>query len=531
MAQQKSTVKERINRCQDWLQKQNNPKKLSLQNKNDIQFIIETNAHRKKFFLSVPEDDASVPVGVGEVEMVPKPVPVLRLRRDRLNMECGWSSCNRFFSNYEEFQIHVANHVPDLQVVENEDGVNNYACLWDACGHMSPNSREMVRHVNYHAYHAKLLAIGFNGRATLKLERCKKDSSKRNKLPPLISDHHCLWVDCEEKFFSMQDSEDFLCSWAGCGNKCSRKILLTAHVRSHTGERVIACYHCGRHFNMNRKLSDHLLRQNVDPSSGHSCAVCGVACASAYLLREHVRQHVSCYACSLCDMSAPTPAALALHVRYRHMAKDVRAHHCSMCSYSAVTASDLRKHINRHNKRLKRKNQSDGENCEGEVKKQQLKKKYICHICPERDAVIFTRGTFLTTHLVKVHGAQWPCGHSRFRYQKSEDGMYRLTTTRFEVLEVSKKIVDGYSGQKDTLTNKYEFDVKNVAEATATTPKRYEVVLKDGERSGSEATRELIPSEVEINSESVGKLEIEVCDVDDEGNVISKEVFYGVQCV
>lgn len=65
--------KDRIARCIDWLKEQNNPKKLSLQNKNDIQFIIETNAHRKKFFLTA-EDDATVPAGVGEVELEPRNV-------------------------------------------------------------------------------------------------------------------------------------------------------------------------------------------------------------------------------------------------------------------------------------------------------------------------------------------------------------------------------------------------------------------------------------------------------------------------
>lgn len=64
----------RVLRCIDWLQKQNSldSKKLSQQNKNDIQFIIQTNADRKNFLLSVAEDEATVPVGVGETVVEPK---------------------------------------------------------------------------------------------------------------------------------------------------------------------------------------------------------------------------------------------------------------------------------------------------------------------------------------------------------------------------------------------------------------------------------------------------------------------------
>lgn len=64
----------KVLRCLEWLQEQNDPKKLSLQNKNDIQFIIETNAHRKNFLLSTAEDDATVPGGVDEPDLEPKVV-------------------------------------------------------------------------------------------------------------------------------------------------------------------------------------------------------------------------------------------------------------------------------------------------------------------------------------------------------------------------------------------------------------------------------------------------------------------------
>lgn len=73
---EKSVGKLRLDRCIDWLQKQNSldSKKLSQQNKNDIQFIIQTNADRKNFLLSVAEDEATVPEGVSEPLVQPKAV-------------------------------------------------------------------------------------------------------------------------------------------------------------------------------------------------------------------------------------------------------------------------------------------------------------------------------------------------------------------------------------------------------------------------------------------------------------------------
>ncbi|CAH0725069.1 unnamed protein product, partial [Brenthis ino] len=535
---EKKEPKIKLLRCMEWLQNQNDPEKLSSPNKNDEQFIIEfeTKAQRKNVVPAVADDIATVPAGIDEPAIEPKAVPLRLLRKENLLMECEWQACKCYFNDYQVFQKHVAKHVSDLHVTE-VNGSVQYVCLWDVCGHSTNDFPEMVRHINYHAYHAKLLAIGFNGRATLKLERCQKDSSKRNMLPALIADHCCMWVGCTESFNSIQMffdhvqhhinySEDFLCSWAGCGAVFHRRVLLTMHVRSHTRERVIACFHCGHHFACNRKLSDHLLRQTVSGVGGvHACSLCGLASATAALRREHERQHVSAYACALCDMSAPSRTALAHHVRYRHLAGDTRTHKCPHCAYKAVTKWDLRKHIPTHTrkKKLKLKQErkestsdieiSDEEEVK-EEKKKKVGKKYACHMCPEKEVKVFSRGTRLTTHLVKVHGAQWPFGHSRFRYQISEDGMYRLTTTRFEFEDVSKKIVDGYSWPKESLTNKFEFDLKQIAEATETSPKRFEITLKKNE----------VKKENDVNT----AVEIMMCDVDEHGNIISTETITDV---
>ncbi|XP_063627060.1 histone H4 transcription factor [Cydia splendana] len=509
----------RYNFCKDWVEKQNSeePKKLSQQNKNDIQFIIQNNAVRKKFLLSAAEDDATVPNGVGEPSVEPKAVELQKLRSKDVRMECGWLSCNLVTEDYREFQDHCRNHISDLQLTE-EDGKITYSCLWDSCKHSNSDFDELCRHMNYHAYHGRLLGIGFNAQATLKLTCCKKDSSLRNKLPLLKEDFCCLWVGCGDKFKSMQAflnhvslhthySARHTCSWAGCGASFPRAAVLATHVRSHTGERLIACYHCGRHFATNRKIVDHRTRQNVHPSSEYTCNVCSFSYATEYLLRQHARQHVSQHACTLCDMSAPTLATLAQHVRYRHLPDHCRTHACPHCTHKAITKSDLRKHIETHTKKKRKKEDGDISDEERGKKK---RKKYACHMC-EKDGKVFSRGSRLTVHLVKVHGVQWPFGHSRFRYQISEDGMYRLTTTRYEIFEVSKQIVDGYSGPKDSLSNTFEFNLEEKAKPTPTTPTCFEITLKNDD----------MKNEVKGDENTV---EITMCDVDEDGNIICSEV-------
>lgn len=97
--------------------------------------------------------------------------------------------------------------------------------------------------------------------------------------------------------------------------------------------------------------------------------------------------------------------------------------------------------------------------------------------------------------------------------------MYRLTTTRYESLEVSTKIMDGYSGPPESLSD-VDFKVRQVADATESTPKQFVVTLKNGDKENDESDRDIKPDLKNIKKD----VEIMMCDVDEEGNIISTEV-------
>jgi predicted RNA-binding Zn-ribbon protein involved in translation (DUF1610 family) len=92
------------------------------------------------------------------------------------------------------------------------------------------------------------------------------------------------------------------------------------------------------------KFLDHCKRQELDGGeenqAGFTCSNCGKRYALERLLRDHVRSHINHYRCSSCDMTCPTPSALANHVRYRHATE--KPFPCSRCEYRGKTLHDLK---------------------------------------------------------------------------------------------------------------------------------------------------------------------------------------------
>jgi hypothetical protein len=144
-------------RCSHWIE---NVKKISVLNDNSSKLKLESES--EEFIDTDSEFDS-----VSECGRKRRKIGV-KLKTEKLNLSCEWKECH-FNSNSMDFFIkHVANHITELDI-KVTDETEVYACLWSGCVYESAIDVEIMRHVNYHAFHSKLKCIGMNTRGRTKL--------------------------------------------------------------------------------------------------------------------------------------------------------------------------------------------------------------------------------------------------------------------------------------------------------------------------------------------------------------------------
>ncbi|MGH0183425.1 UNVERIFIED_CONTAM: hypothetical protein FKN15_012122 [Acipenser sinensis] len=385
-----------------------------------------------------------------------------------LVVSCEWASCSFKGKSMEELcdhtALHLKEHLGDGEALEELD---DYACLWNGCEFIAIGSpRELVVHVNFHTFHAKLKCIGSQLLLSHpELRACSQDLHSKNLVPELSGAFECQWEHCDSTFNNpewfyrhvdmhaqctekepLPNRQDALaCCWRDCDATFKIKYRLREHLRSHTQERVVSCPTCGCMFASNTKFFDHIQRQCVSEES-LVCEHCDKPFANERLLRDHVRQHVNHIKCPLCDMTCTTLASLRTHIKFRHC--DERPFQCDFCESSFKNSHDLRKHTETHNEGAAY--HCDVEGCTyssrmahsmsqhyKRVHEGDMVAKYKCHLCDKCFSWCYT----LTLHLRKKHRLKWPSGHSRFRYKEDEDGYLRLNMVRYETVEVTEQIM------------------------------------------------------------------------------------------
>jgi len=378
-------------------------------------------------------------------------------KEEKLMLVCEWNGCGEEQSNPDVFSWHVGQHCNDAEVQHIPPPLEDcFLCLWADCGFKTPSSEEMVRHINFHGFHAKIKA---HGQALLERENlstCSLSQSQRNLLPDLSSAWTCHWPGClssgnwtmpQHFYLHLGDHADSLrgqkplqCLWPACEVTVSAVSKLREHMRCHSQEKLVACPTCGGLFSNRAKFLDHVRRQNVGKLQ-YPCKTCGKAFPVERLLRDHMRSHVNQYQCPACDMTCPTPSTLATHMRYRHTTERPLA--CQFCEYRGKTKADMRSHARVHytEDELRCKEPGCDFTCRAAltlVRHQEnqhsiavarSQQQYGCHLC---NAVI-KDGNKLSRHLVSEHGLVLPPGHSRFRYQNDPGtGLLSLRTSRVE---------------------------------------------------------------------------------------------------
>lgn len=92
----------------------------------------------------------------------------VQFKHESLNLICEWRDCDFISKSMDAFSKHVANHIKELDIKITDD-IEVYACLWSGCTHETAIDVDIMRHVNFHAFHTKLKCIGMNARGRTKL--------------------------------------------------------------------------------------------------------------------------------------------------------------------------------------------------------------------------------------------------------------------------------------------------------------------------------------------------------------------------
>ncbi|KAJ7996177.1 hypothetical protein DPEC_G00234350 [Dallia pectoralis] len=383
-----------------------------------------------------------------------------------LELECEWGSCQDTFHRMQDFCEHVECHLKVLDVEDEDSHSDEHSCLWRDCGFCSMESVvELQRHVYFHCYHTKLKQWGQDVlKSKPMLGTCTIGFHNRNIVPDITDNFTCQWDKCDhpsltnpEWFYrhvemhsmcvdvpSSDKDASVHCAWKDCEAIFKGRFKLREHLRSHTGEKVVACPICGGMFANNTKFFDHIRRQTTMEGQRFQCSHCSKRFATERLLRDHMRNHVNHYKCPLCDMTCPSPSSLRNHIRFRH--SNERPYSCEYCEYSCKNLIDLRKHLDTHcvepayrctNCDYTTRSLHSIKSHYRKLHEGDFVARYKCHVCEQ----CFTRGNNLTAHLRKKHTFKWPSGHPRFRYTEHEDGFMRLQLIRYESVELTEQLM------------------------------------------------------------------------------------------
>ncbi|XP_076145465.1 histone H4 transcription factor-like isoform X2 [Alosa pseudoharengus] len=397
-----------------------------------------------------------------------------RARREDVSVElaCEWGRCQATFNDMQDFCRHVEEHqTSTTDCLDTAEDDIEFVCLWRDCG-CAVDSADLLRHALFHCYHTKLKQWGLAILQTQpSLGTCFVGQHNRNIIPQVPDRFTCHWEYCEvsmdnvEWFFrhvenhaqslsvaSTGEQEKMLCcGWTDCKATFKGQFKLREHLRSHTQEKIVACPFCGGMFANNTKFFDHIRRQTTIEAQNFQCSHCFKYLPTERLLRDHMKNHVNPYKCSLCDMTCPSPSAVKNHMKFRHSTE--KPHRCELCEYSCKREFDLLRHFDKHNREPAY--HCDHDNCDYTTHSMQIFKshykrvhelgdsapRYMCHVCEQS----FSRGNNLTVHLRKKHQFKWPSGHPRVRYIEHPDGYMRLQMFRYETVELTEA-----SGAGDT---------------------------------------------------------------------------------
>ncbi|KAJ8974093.1 hypothetical protein NQ317_011612 [Molorchus minor] len=364
--------------------------------------------------------------------------------------------CLESFDSWDTFNAHITSHVVDT---------GEYKCKWMKCDEDFQNLPLLTQHISYHGYMSKLKNIGQNIIDRNNLLKCTLTNNYVFPVSP--AGYTCDWEYCGCNFLTVYDFFKHMDIHiknnprVSCKTRYRSQYKLAEHLRTHTKEKTMACPTCCTVFSCKTKLCDHRTNQLSKNLRSYQCSQCLKLFPSERLLRDHMRSHINHYKCNITHGEE----------------KWIKCEHCKFVCYS-------KKGLESHYVRVHKKVQSW----------------YECHCCKYK----CKRGGLLTKHLMKKHNYHWPSGHTRFRYRKDQDNIYRLQTVRYESLEVTQEMIRNEQCQTgDQLQLEYDNEKQ---------PNYILSVSEEGEQS----MKTTVPKKKNIL--------ITIDDVDEHGNIVKSQV-------
>ncbi|XP_049513164.1 zinc finger protein 239-like [Dermacentor silvarum] len=167
--------------------------------------------------------------------------------------------------------------------------------------------------------------------STLVIHKCKHTGS--------------LPLGPQELYRSLVSANGLQHSCRLCHYKTKKKTSMTAHVRTHSGERPFKCHLCPKVFTVGSALKRHVYSHTGERP--HLCHLCPEAFPESYHLTRHLRCHTGerPYHCHLCPEAFTQASNLTRHLRC-HTGK--RPFSCVHCGASFSQKSHLSSHTYFH---------------------------------------------------------------------------------------------------------------------------------------------------------------------------------------